>query len=363
MPRFGSQNIGQLVAAFGHADPDVADHDTATDFDERHVKAAGRKLVGSEGFSCIKCHTWGNVKATGIQSINMVTMTRRLKENWFHQYMLNPQQYRPGTRMPAAWPQGQVLLPTLLDGQALTQIHSLWKFLKDGGKAAMPIGLGENPIVLAAFDEAIMYRNFIEGAGPRGIGVGYPEKVNQAFDANNLRIAMLWHGAFIDASKHWLGRGTGFQGPLGDNILRLPDGVSFAVLESPDASWPTETAKALGYEFRGYRLGQGRHPTFLYDIGDVRVEDILVPDSKDLFTPVTRTLTISATSPVHNLWYRAAVGDSIKPAGDGWYVVNESWRVRLNSEVNLRKSAGKVELLVPIHSNDARVMLTHEYAW
>ncbi|HRX81919.1 MAG TPA: PA14 domain-containing protein, partial [Pirellulaceae bacterium] len=312
MPRFGSQNVGHLIAAFGQVDPEVADHGITTDIDERHLKAAGRKLVGSEGFSCIKCHTWGNEKATGIQSINMVTMTRRLKENWFHEYLLNPQQYRPGTRMPAAWPQGQVLLPTLLDGKAMTQIHSVWEFLSDGAKATAPVGLGTDPIILTAFDEAIIYRNFIEGAGPRAIGVGYPEKANQAFDANDLRIALLWHGAFMDASKHWIGRGPGFQPPLGDNILKLPLGVSFAILSSPEASWPTATAKELGYEFRGYRLGEARRPTFLYDVGKVRVEDTLVPDSKEPFTSATRTLKLATALPVENVWYRAAVGDSIE---------------------------------------------------
>ncbi|HUG68807.1 MAG TPA: c-type cytochrome [Pirellulaceae bacterium] len=363
MPRFGSQNVGHLAAAFDNADPDAAEHGVVTEIDDRHLKAAGRKLVGAEGFSCIKCHTWGNEKATGIQSINMVTMTRRLKENWFHEYLLNPQQYRPGTRMPAAWPQGQVLLPTLLDGKASTQIHSVWDFLSDGEKAAAPVGLGTDPIILMAFDEAIIYRNFIEGAGTRAIGVGYPERANQAFDANDLRVALLWHGAFMDASKHWIGRGPGFQPPLGDNVLTLPPGVSFAILESPDASWPTETAKQLGYEFRGYRLGAGGRPTFLYDIGGARVEDTLVPDSKDQFTSVTRTLGLSGTLAVQNLWYRAAVGDSIEAADEGWYLVNKSWRVRLNSEVTLRKSAGKVELLVPVQNANTDATITHQYTW
>ena len=363
MPRFGSQNIGHLVTSLGQADRDVADHGVATDIDERHLKAAGRKLVGAEGFSCIKCHTWGNEKATGIQSINMTTMTRRLKENWFHEYLLNPQQYRPGTRMPAAWPQGQVLLPTLLDGKALTQIHSVWEFLSDGDKAAAPVGLGANPIILAAFDEAIIYRNFIEGAGPRAIGVGYPEKANQAFDANGLRLAMLWHGAFMDASKHWIGRGPGFQPPLGDNILKLPEGVSFAVLDSPDASWPTATAKELGYEFRGYRLGEGRRPTFLYDVVDVRVADTIVPDSNTQFTPVRRTFTLAAAKPVDALWYRAAVGDSIESTSDGWHTIDGSWRVRLSADARIRKSVGKAELLVPISFTNGKATLTQEYAW
>ena len=362
MPRFGSQNIGHLVAAFGQADPDVADHGAATDFDERHIKVAGRKLVGSEGFSCIKCHTWGNVKATGIQSINMVTMTRRLKENWFHQYMLNPQQYRPGTRMPAAWPQGQVLLPMVLDGKATTQVHSIWEYLSDGDKATMPVGLGSNPIILTAFDEAIIYRNFIEGAGPRAIGVGYPEKVNQAFDANNLRIALLWHGAFMDASKHWLGRGPGFQAPLGDNLLRLPDGVSFSVLDSPDTSWPTQTAKELGYAFKGYRLGEAQRPTFLYGIGNASIEDTLVATSTAQFTPARRMITVTADSALASLWYRAASGNKIVPLDDGWYSVDGRWKTRI-ADATLRETDGKAELLVPVELEYGKASIVQDYAW
>ncbi|MDA1050060.1 MAG: PA14 domain-containing protein [Planctomycetota bacterium] len=362
MPRFGSQNIGHLVAAFGQADPDVADHDIAIDFDERHIKAAGRKLTGSEGFSCIKCHTWGNVKATGIQSINMVTMTRRLKENWFYQYLLNPQQYRPGTRMPAAWPQGQVLLPAVLDGKALTQIHSVWEYLSDGDQAAMPVGLGSDPIILTAYDEAIIYRNFIEGAGPRAIAVGYPEKLNQAFDANNLRIALLWHGAFMDASKHWLGRGPGFQAPLGDNVLKLPEGVSFANLDSPDASWPTQTAKELGYEFGGYRLGEAQRPTFLYSVGNTSIQDTLVATSSAQFTPAQRTITIAAESPVRNLWYRAASGNKIVPQDDGWYAVDGRWKTRVAGGL-LREVGGEAELLVPVELENGKASIVQDYAW
>ncbi|MBP88396.1 MAG: cytochrome c1 [Planctomycetaceae bacterium] len=360
MPRFGSQNVGHLIKSFAEADPPVADHSVATNIGERKVKSAGRKLSGSQGFSCIKCHTWGNVKATGIQSINMVTLTRRLQENWFHHYMLNPQQYRPGTRMPAAWPQGQVLLPNLLDGKALTQVNSIWRFLDDGDKAAMPVGLGANPIVLAAYDEAIIYRNFIEGAGPRAIGVGYPEQVNQAFDANNLRIALLWHGAFIDASKHWLGRGQGFQPPLGDNVLKLPEGVSFAVLENPETSWPTVTAKDLGYRFRGYRLGEARRPAFRYQIGNASVEDELVATSKKEFTSVRRTLTITATEPIDNLWYRAATGNTIAMA-NGVATIDDSWRVRVTGG-KLRKSNG-AELLVPVRFVDGKATIVQEYEW
>src|SRR5437868_10838972 len=102
--------------------------------------------------------------------------------------------------------------------------------------------------------EAIIYRNFIEGAGPRAIAVGYPEQAHLAFDANNLRLAMIWQGAFLDASRHWTDRGSGFEPPAGDNVIHLPGSVAFAVLANPTAPWPTKSGRELpGYHFRGYR--------------------------------------------------------------------------------------------------------------
>ena len=81
---------------------------------------------------------------------------------------------------------------------------------------------------LKAVDVPKVYRNFIKGAGARAIGVGYPEQVNIAFDAELCRLALVWQENFIDASRHWTGRGQGFEAPLGENILALPDSIVFS---------------------------------------------------------------------------------------------------------------------------------------
>src|SRR5262249_10191587 len=157
--------------------------------------------------------------------------------------------------------------------------------------------------------------NFLAGAGPRAIGVGYPEKAHLAFDANGMRLAMIWQGAFIDAARHWSGRGEGFEPPLGDNLLHLPTGPTFAVLTRADEPWPTKPAKELGYKFGGYRLSSDQRPTFLYSFNDVRVEDFpnaLATDDKS--APIIyRTLTLTADRPPQNLWLRAAVASKIEP--------------------------------------------------
>src|SRR5262249_22516828 len=153
---------------------------------------------------------------------------------------------------------GKSVLPGVLDGTAATQIEAMWLYLKDGGAARLPVGMGKTSIPLVPAAGAIVYRNFIEGAGTRAIAVGYPEQAHLAFDASEGRVALLWQGASLDAARPWTARGAGFEGPLGDNVLRLPPGPGFAALDRPDSPWP---ARAPGYRFRGYRLTRDDRPT------------------------------------------------------------------------------------------------------
>lgn len=364
MPKFGTSNVGHLVGALAQADPEPTYKPVTPSVAPGPFKATGRRLVGSQGFSCIKCHTWGNTPATGIQSIGMTTMTKRLREAWFHAYILDPPAFRAGTRMPAAWPMGQTLLPNVLGGDTQQQIHSVWAFLSDGDKAAMPQGLGRDPIELMAIDEPIIYRNFIEGAGPRAIGVGYPQKVNLAFDANDLRLALVWQGSFIDASKHWTDRGVGFQSPLGDNVLKFASGVDFAPFDDEQSPWPKQSARQLGYQFRGYRLNAQREPIFQYDVGPIRVEDYpraLAGDQGRLI----RSLTLTRRGGESRVWFRAAVGEKIEPAGQA-FVVDNSWRVQVTApgvSPVIRSDGNRRVLLVPLTVSATPVTLTQEIVW
>lgn len=358
MPGFGTANVGHLTEAFAGLDklpavPTVAFADPAA-----KVKSAGRHMVGAQAFGCIKCHTFAGNKAEGVQGIDMTLMPKRLKRDWFHAYCVDPQKIRPGTRMPTAWPGGQSVLPAILDGQATTQVEAIWVYLtaKD---AAIPAGMGKKFLPLIPTGEAIVYRNFIQGAGARAIGVGYPEKLNLAFDANELRLALVWKGGFIDAARHWTDRGVGFEGPLGDDVLALGPGPSFAVLAKPDAAWPTN-ARDLGQKFLGYSLTKDERPTFRYAVGGTVIEDFPNPSGKDNPTFV-RTLTVAADKPVEGLYFRAAVGSKIAPAANGWYQV-DGWKVQLSGgEPRVRQAGGKSELLVPLKVGKATIV--QEIAW
>jgi hypothetical protein len=363
MPGFGLANVGAVAESFAALDKLPAA--PAVSFSEplAKVKAAARHMVGGQAFGCIKCHTFAGHKAEGVQGIDMTLMTKRVQRDWFHAYLVDPQKIRPGTRMPTAWPNRQSVLPEVLDGKAETQIEAIWVYLKDGTSAQLPIGLGGHSIPLLPFKEAIIYRNFIQGAGTRAIGVGYPEHANLAFDANEMRLAMIWQGAFIDAGRHWTDRGAGFEGPLGDNILHLHGGAAFAVLAKSDDAWPTTKPKEQGYKFLGYHLTADERPTFLYSFGPVKVEDF--PNAvtgKEV--SLRRTLKLTAEKPADNLYFRAAVGTKIEAVGDGWYRI-DGWKMKVagGGEPRIRPSAGKTELLVPIPFKDGKAEIVQEFVW
>ena len=365
MPRYGLQNVGELVALFEQADPLGPVTVPPIDVPERRLKAIGRELIGDRVFGCVKCHNFGGVQATGIQSIDLTKMTRRLRHDWFHRYLLNPQAYRPGTRMPAAWPRGVSTVRDVLDGDAVAQIEAVWQYLRDGRSAGIPYGLSREMIELVPEDTAIIYRGFIEGAGPRAIAVGYPEKANLAFDAKNMRLALIWQGQFIDASMHWTGRGSGFQRPLGDAVLALPDEPAFARLANEQASWPATSATESGYRFRGYRLTNDRRPRFLYDYVGIHIEDFPNAVDGDPYPTIRRTFTLSCAEPPDDVYFRAAVADQIEPRGDGWYALGSDRRMRLETttEPLIVEAQGCKELRVPIRFERGRAKLIQEFVW
>jgi mono/diheme cytochrome c family protein len=362
MPGFGLSHLPGFVEALSELDKSYPRPEVRFDTTIAKVKAAGRFLVGSQALGCIKCHTFAGQRAEGVQGIDLTLMTRRLQPGWFHRYLLDPQQIRPGTRMPASWPDGGTFYPQLLGGKSVAQIESIWQYLSDGPKAQAPVGLGRQSIPLIPTKSAILYRNFMQGAGTRGIGVGYPERVNLAFDAQEMRWALIWQGAFIDAGRHWTDRGAGFEGPLGDNVVRWHEGVPFARLASPDAPWPSATARELGYRFRGYRLTPDDRPTFLYSFDGVVIEDF--PNGMAGQEPyLRRTFRLVASSAVPDLYFRAAVAERIAAQPGGIFLTGPLKLVVSGADAKIRRSGAKDELLVPVRFVDGKAEFHVEVHW
>ncbi len=268
--------------------------------------------------------------------------------------------------MPTAWPDGKSQLETIFDGDTLKQVESVWLYLSDGPNAAVPYGLGRDPIPLVADKEPVLYRNFIQGAGPRAIGVGYPEKANLAFDANDLRLALIWQGAFIDASKHWTGRGEGFQGPLGDNILTLPTGPSFAVL--PDDAGRVAPPAGQGTWRQVPGLSPGRRGPAGLPVRHRRGPRRGLPRGRLRRRRPRRSAGPSTSRPTRPTERPLLPGrrrQEDRAAGRGWYAIDGEWKVRISADSKpiVRESAGKAELIVPVKFDGGKARIVEEYAW
>jgi cytochrome c len=361
MPTFDSRQVQALPALFEKADSTA--HAAAENADSERDAKFGRRLVGASGLSCISCHTFDGHKSLGIPAIDLTRMYERLKPDWFERYLIDPPSLRPGTRMPAFWPEGNAVNKDILGGNTENQIHAIWAYLSKGAAGGLPPGLVQGKMELVADKEPVIYRNFIQGAGSRAIGVGYPEHVNLAFDANEVRLAMIWQGAFIDAARHRTGRGEGYEPPLGDRVTPLPSGPSFAVLNDLQQPWPTEAGKAAGYQMRGYQLNSARRPAFHYSWNGAAINDDPIPVQGELDASFKREITINGTIP-RNSWFRAATGTKIIQQ-NGAYLIDGKLTVKIqsNKAPTLRESGGHTELLVPLSPTDDHAKILEELVW
>ena len=324
---------------------------------ESEIEEQGRGLVGSKSLGCIKCHSFGGDKGQSLGVIDLVRMPKRLRHEWFLAYVANPQQFRPGTRMPAAWPEGKTFYPDVLDGTAAGQIEGVWRYLA-GAKPRPPIGASAHPIELVPTDQTIVYRNFIEGAGPRAIAVGFPDNVHVAWDADQMRLALVWRGAFIDAGKHWTGRGQGFQPPLGDGVFTPDAAPSIAVLASPESPWPVAKpdqragGQGDGVRFRGYSLDAQGRPTFNWSNGGMRISEKTEPVVESGKTMVRRTIRLAGRPAAGEAFFRVAVASKVDEGDSEWLRIDDTWRVRVSGAgvgpAASRTADGKTEVRRPI---------------
>ncbi len=365
MPKFAGHNIGHLADVLKKLDEKTEAPQIELTESAAQMKSAGRKLVGDKGLGCVKCHPFGQNQAVGIQAMDLQKMHSRLRQDWFLRYVDNPQVYRPGTRMPAPWPSGQVTIKDVLDAHADKQKHAIWQWLSDGNRAQIPAGISKEAIVLEPKDEPIVYRNFIEGVSPRAIAIGYPEKVHQCFDAENGCLALIWQGDFIDAGKHWIGRGPGNQSPLGDNVISLTRGLPIAFLETADAAWPTGKPAELGYQFKGYRFNSKRQPVLLYNIADTQVTDEMIPVTQGKQHGFARTLTIKSAASGSKLTYRVAAGNKIEQQGDV-YTIDTHLKLTVKTASGtprLRTVSGKQELVIDLDLKAGEARIEQSYWW
>lgn len=344
MPQYGATNLAHLPGHFRRLDvlagpqmsiPSPESRNEAEREREKLLRAAGRELLGDKGANCVACHRFNSKGANVNQGIELLTSYERLEPAWFYHYLRNPGAFRPRTVMPSAWPDGVSAFTNILDGDSDQQIASIWYYLSLGTSAADPSGVRSVSTRLEVSDQAMVHRGRSRVAGYRGIAVGLPEKISYAFNAETGTLSAIWLGNFIGVN--WSGQGSGDFNPASEPITLAQD-VSFAQLSDDTAAWPlmpvmTKEAPAnpdplypknVGYQFRGYYLGDDSIPTFQYRSGDVGIEDRCQAVGEAEQRGLKRVLQFEATSP-QTLWFRVLVGEVIRESDN----VYRSGRLRV----------------------------------
>lgn len=345
---------------------------TGTDALTQQRLADGRVLAGNDGLACIKCHTFGGVGLAGIQAIDALQMPVRLRESWFHRYLLDPQKYRPGTRMPASFPDGQSVVTKIADGRPADQSLAMWAYFSQGGQAKPPAGLYPDAIELRATERPLIYRNFITGLSPRGIAVAYPQGINLAWDASRMALTRVWKNAFLDAGKHWIGRGPGAQEPLGDAVIAIDAGTPLTRGVEADKPWPVSDDPKAWPQFIGYRLDAAGNPTFRYRLDGVLVEDQPLPVETDATGKViARSWKLTGTGQVTLLGGAGRVTldeDSEAATGDAGatYLIDDAYRVTLTGGRVERVRVGErdeLRITIDLGDSESTATVTQRISW
>ena len=371
MPIFGEGNVGHLPALFAEVDAQPAITFAKPKGDQkREYHDAAREMLGTTSLGCVTCHAFNAKPAPTFQGIDLITSPDRLQERWFRDLLIAPQKTLPGVIMPESWPGGVALHDTLLDGDTDKQINAIWDYLTLGRSARDPKGIAQPRWDVDVADRPKVYRGRSRVAGFRGIAVGFPEGIHYAFDANNGALAAIWRGDFV--SVNWNGQGAGDFNPRA-RAVELARDVALLEKVAGNAPWPlrpTMTKEAPinpdptyprqhGYRFRGYHLGKDGTPTLRYALGDVLVEDRLVPIEVKGQKALRRTLVFEAKSP-SAATFRALTG-TIEKLGPGIHRGGGLSVTTSAGEARLRPLAEGQELLLDIELPQGRTQLELTY--
>lgn len=308
MPDFGAAHASALASFFTKADY----HPRAEPIPSVGRNTVGRDLIGITGVGCIACHGLNGRKSLGVPAVDLMHATKRLRREWFHAYLVDPGALRPGTRMPSFWPGGKPANPKL-KGNTQHQIDSIWVYLTELDQSRLPEGMLEKgQFELKPSGKPIVFRTFMKDAGMQAIAVGFPQKIHAAFDSKNVRWALAWRGAFLDAEGTWEERAAPLAEPLGKDVLTLG--------KEPQFSAPLI--------FGGYRLDARGVPTFLYRAGDAQIEDRAEPDAAG--RTLRRTVTLRGKGP---LTFRLTMGEKIVSGATAPVVFDANGTATITTEI------------------------------
>ncbi len=276
MPQYGEAVTG-LAEQFAHKAGVQPESDELWPEATDELVLAGRNLMGMQAGACVSCHSFRDYPAIGSPGPDMSAFASRLRYAWWEEYIRDPAAFKPGTRMPSFLNDGVSVWEQPFDGHFGRQTDAMWAYFSLGEFMPPPPGIGKKQgLVLEVEDRPRVFRTFLQGAGSRGIAVGFPVGIHYAFDARRALLTEVWEGEFIDASGAWSGRGGNSRGAEGEVVWKSSGAPTLVIGEQPGRFSSKQKRSAVA-DFAGYRIDADGAPIFRYSIGGVQIAEKSTP--------------------------------------------------------------------------------------
>ena len=233
-------------------------------------------------------------------------------------------------------------------------------------KASLPGSQPPSPILVEPGGETRLLRSFVFHDGTKrthALSVGDPEGVHYSVDMETAALLFVWRGAFLDATPMWHNRGRDQVAvPMG-NLLQLDGAPSIALLPDDEAAWPEASNRQVS--FVGYRLDAAGRPTIRYRLGDITIEDHLLPAGDGPY--LMRTIHAVADKATQSvLWVRAAAAESISRLNEHTYSVGPGQfliETPSGSDTRLRQGADGHEILIALPLDTGEASVVYSIVW
>ncbi len=379
MPVFSHPSVAELSDAITRADePDTASEQEV--FGKLNAKTlADRAAIGRQlmDVGCIQCHAFEHDALPGVVGVDLSGVPGRVYPSWFRDFVMDPGRLKQRTRMPTFFPDGKAQDPNLLDGDPVQQIGAMWSYLKHIKQQGVPEKIAEARSAnyeLKPSDHPIVLRTFMKQAGTHAIAVGFPSGTHFAFDAQRPNLVLGWKQQFVDARSTWFERFAPAIDPLGESTTELSRGFAIVSKEPGKQELADDETFQGDSRFSGYRLDSNRVPTFVYQFGDLKIEDTIRSDSETGLHRVLHFETserdhADSSQPVANestrrLYFRALVGKTIAKTSPTAWRRQDGLVLTLvgngASEGEVITQAGTSQLLLPIHG---KTQVEVNYQW
>ncbi len=295
---------------------------------------AGKRLVGTDGFSCTACHQVGSVQPVkappNARGPTLSMPQERLRKTWFDRWCRNPARIVPRMEMPSV----QVPVRGVLQDNLHDQMAAVWQVLSTPGfEPPLP-----GPVRVLRFyssednkdKQPLVVTDLIEHEGQtleRAMLVGLPNRQNILFDFATNRLLAWSQGDLArqrTKGKNWYWEPAGSAllttGLKGSELALEIDGEMYeAITEGQWLAEPSVTNLSNGLAYVAYYLSfrrpsdQTANPKTIA----ILVQHFIEPHKSDGGSGLRRRYQLTDLPPKSKLHWRLlagdARGDDVKP--------------------------------------------------